>query len=164
VASAEVPISHRVIRSIRKKRIGEQDVISNVYLRVLTPAYPWTGHEIFADLRARLSHGLVSQIPLVSTCAETFRGDVRIYRLALSRAEVLALLPASPRPTLASRNAGASGLRIAWPVTTYGYSLQKSASLISGWSDAGLTVTVEGNERVAYASVSARAQFFRLVQ
>jgi hypothetical protein len=90
--------------------------------------------------------------------------DVRIYRLALSQAEVLALLPASPRPNLASRNAAASGLRIAWPVASFGYRLQTAASPTGAWSDAGLTVTVEGTERAAYAPVAARAQFFRLVR
>ena len=90
--------------------------------------------------------------------------DVRIYRMALSQAEVLALLPASPRPKLASRNAGASGLRIAWPVANFGYRLQTSASPTGAWSDAGLAVTVEGSERAAYAPVAARAQFFRLVK
>jgi hypothetical protein len=82
----------------------------------------------------------------------------------LSQAEVLALLPTSPAPTLASRNAGASGLRIAWPVATFGYRLQTSASLTGAWSDAGLIVSVEGNERAAYAPVVASAQFFRLVK
>jgi hypothetical protein len=90
--------------------------------------------------------------------------DVRIYRIALGQAEVLALLPASPAPKLASRNAGASGLRIAWPVATFGYRLQTSASVPGAWSDAGLTVAVEGNERAAYAPVAASAQFFRLVK
>jgi hypothetical protein len=90
--------------------------------------------------------------------------DVRVYRIALSQAEVLALLPASQAPTLASRNAGASGLRIAWPVASFGYRLLTSASLTGAWSDAGLVVTVEGNERAAYAPVAAGAQFFRLVK
>jgi hypothetical protein len=90
--------------------------------------------------------------------------DVRVYRMALSQAEVLALLPASPSPKLASRNAGASGLRISWPIETFGYRLQTSASLTGPWSDAGLVVTVEGNERAAYAPVAAGAQFFRLVK
>jgi hypothetical protein len=90
--------------------------------------------------------------------------DVRIYRIALSQAEVLALLPASTRPKLANRNAGASGLRIAWPVASFGYRLQTAASPTGAWSDAGLVVTVEGIERAAYAPVTARAQFFRLVK
>jgi Concanavalin A-like lectin/glucanases superfamily len=90
--------------------------------------------------------------------------DVRIYRMALSQAEVLALLPASPAPTLASRNAGISGLRIAWPAASFGYRLQKLANLGGTWSDAGLTVTVEGNERAAYAPVVGSVQFFRLVK
>ena len=90
--------------------------------------------------------------------------DVRIYRMALSQSEILALLPASPAPKLASRNAGASGLRIAWPVASFGYRLQTSASVPGAWSDAGLTVAVEGNERAAYAPVAPSAQFFRLVK
>jgi hypothetical protein len=90
--------------------------------------------------------------------------DVRVYRVALSQAEVLALLPASPAPKLTTRNAGASGMRIAWPVASLGYRLQKTASLSGAWSDAGLTVTVEGNERAVYAPTTAGAQFFRLVK
>jgi hypothetical protein len=90
--------------------------------------------------------------------------DVRVYRTALSQAEVLALVPASPAPKLASRNAGVSGLHLAWPIANYGYKLQQSGSLSGPWSDAGLIVAVEGNERAAYAPVAASAQFFRLVK
>jgi hypothetical protein len=90
--------------------------------------------------------------------------DVRVYRIALSQAEVLALLPTSPAPKLASRNAGASGLRIAWPIASYGYRLQTSASLSGPWSDAGLVVAVEGSESAAYTPVSSSASFFRLVK
>jgi hypothetical protein len=90
--------------------------------------------------------------------------DVRIYALALSRAEVLALLPSSPPPSLASRNAGVTGLRISWPLPSYGYKLQKSASLTGGWTDAALNLAVEGNDRVAYAPIAASVQFYRLVK
>ncbi|MCX6927712.1 MAG: LamG domain-containing protein [Verrucomicrobia bacterium] len=90
--------------------------------------------------------------------------DVRIYRIALSQTEVLALLPTSPTPKLASRNAAASGLRIAWPVESFGYRLLTAASPTGPWSDAGLTVAVEGNERAAYAPVASSARFFRLVK
>jgi hypothetical protein len=90
--------------------------------------------------------------------------DVRVYRTALSQAEVLALVPASPARKLASRNAGVSGLHLAWPIANYGYKLQQSGSLSGPWSDADLIVAVEGNERAAYAPVAASAQFFRLVK
>jgi hypothetical protein len=90
--------------------------------------------------------------------------DVRIYRVALSQAEVLALLPASTAPKLATRNTRANGLRLAWPVANYGYRLQQSGSLGGPWSDAGLVVGVEGSERAAYVPVTAGAQFFRLVK
>jgi hypothetical protein len=90
--------------------------------------------------------------------------DVRIYRIALSQAEVLALMPTSSAPKLASRNAGATGLRIAWLTATYGYRLQASASLTGPWSDAGLVVAVEGSESTAYAPVTSNARFFRLVK
>ena len=90
--------------------------------------------------------------------------DVRIYRIALTRAEVLALLPASQAPKLSSRNAGAAGLRLAWPLGSYGFSLQKSPGVLGGWSDAGLSVVVEGNENAAYAPISETAQYFRLVK
>ena len=89
---------------------------------------------------------------------------MRVYRIALSQAEVLALLPTSAAPKLASRNAGASGLRIAWPIASYGYRLQTSASLSGPWSDAGLVVAVEGSESAAYTPVSSSARFFRLVK
>jgi hypothetical protein len=90
--------------------------------------------------------------------------DVRIYRIALSQAEVLALLPASPAPKLASRNAGASGLRISWPTDSFGHQLQTSPSPTGAWTNAALTVAVEGTERAAYAPVAASAQFFRLAK
>jgi len=90
--------------------------------------------------------------------------DVRIYRIALNQSEVLALLPASSTPTLNSRNVAGSGLRLAWPIANYGYKLQQSASLRGGWTDSGLPVAVEGNERAAYAPATGSAQFFRLVK
>jgi hypothetical protein len=53
---------------------------------------------------------------------------------------------------------------------TCGLSLSESAGsrsldrLGGPWSDAGWVVSVEGNERAAYAPVTASAQFFRLVK
>ena len=44
------------------------------------------------------------------------------------------------------------------------YTLQKSATLPSGWGAAGLTVVTEGSESVAYAPASASAQFYRLMK
>ena len=90
--------------------------------------------------------------------------DVRVYRVALTRSEVLALLPSSAAPKLSSRNAGASGLRLSWPLGSYGFSLQTSSSLRGGWADAGLSVAVEGNENATYAPVSGSARYFRLVK
>jgi Concanavalin A-like lectin/glucanases superfamily len=90
--------------------------------------------------------------------------DVRIYRLALSQAEVQALLPSSPSPKLTILKGGTSGLRLSWPAASLGYRLQKTSSLAGTWNDAGLTVAVEGIEDAVYPPLSANGQFFRLVK
>jgi hypothetical protein len=74
------------------------------------------------------------------------------------------LLPTSPAPKLTSRNAGVNGLRLAWPLGSYGFFLQKSSDVRGGWTDAGLSVAVEGNENAAYSPISESAQVFRRVR
>jgi hypothetical protein len=53
-------------------------------------------------------------------------------------------------------------VRISWPSSATGYTLQSSTAVNSGYGNAGLTVTTEGSEFVAYATVGSGAQFYRL--
>ncbi len=72
-------------------------------------------------------------------------------------------LPTQP-PPLTIQKWTANQLRIAWPASATGYTLQKSATLPGGWGNAGLAVTTEGGESVSYTPASASAQFYRLMK
>jgi hypothetical protein len=67
-------------------------------------------------------------------------------------------------PTLTIRPWTGNQVRLSWPSSATGYSLQKTATLPSGWGPAGLTVTTEGAEEAAYAPASASLQFYRLMK
>jgi hypothetical protein len=67
-------------------------------------------------------------------------------------------------PRLTIQKWTANQLRIAWPASATGYTLQKSATLPGGWGNAGLAVTSEGGESVSYTPASASAQFYRLMK
>jgi hypothetical protein len=89
---------------------------------------------------------------------------LRVKNTSLSQAEVQELLPNVAPPKLTTRYAAATGLRLAWPAASTGFKLQKTTGLPNAWSDSGLTVTVEGSENAAYATLTGTAQFFRLVK
>jgi hypothetical protein len=55
-------------------------------------------------------------------------------------------------------------VRLSWPASAAGYTLESSSTVNSGYADAGLTVTAEGSDNVAYAPASSNAQFYRLVK
>jgi subtilisin-like proprotein convertase family protein len=54
-------------------------------------------------------------------------------------------------------------IRISWPTTFVGYTLQYSIGLNGIWQNANLPVTIEGNEYVAYEPIGAQPKFFRLI-
>jgi hypothetical protein len=86
--------------------------------------------------------------------------DVRIYDNGLSPARIAALQ--LPEPALTIQPWTGNQVRISWPIGATGYALEKTGALPGGWGDAGLTVTTEGNESVAYAPAATGTQFFRL--
>ena len=72
---------------------------------------------------------------------------------------------ASQAPSLTVRAVAPSSVQLAWPASVSGYVLQSSTSLTSGWSSAGLTPTVQGNQSVVTDSVlSGTTKFYRLAR
>lgn len=91
--------------------------------------------------------------------------DVRIYNYAITPAEVAALIAPMPTsPTLTIQAWTGNQVRISWPVSFTGFSIQQSTALPGGWGLSGLQVNVEGSENVAYAPAVGIPQFFRLIK
>lgn len=89
--------------------------------------------------------------------------DARIYNYAITPSEVASLVTPSPTtPTLTIRSWTGNQVRISWPTSFTGYSIQQSSTLPGGWGPSGLAVTVEGSENAAYAPAAGIPQFFRL--
>jgi len=70
---------------------------------------------------------------------------------------------ASP-PALKIQRWTASRVRISWPASAAGYTLQRSMTVNTGYTSPGLTVTVEGSENVAYDGAGAGGRFYRLIK
>ncbi|GEM_PF-3312498 len=66
-----------------------------------------------------------------------------------------------PAATLSIARVG-DQVRIAWPSACIGYTLERHSAPQAGWSDAGLTVKVEGAENAAYERPDGDTQFYRL--
>jgi hypothetical protein len=66
-------------------------------------------------------------------------------------------------PELTIHLSGGSQVRLSWPSDAAGFNVERTSSLPGGWTAAGLTVTVEGDENVAYDSISG-ARYYRLVK
>jgi hypothetical protein len=93
--------------------------------------------------------------------------DVRIYNNALSPAGIQSLLsPTSTviAPNLTVQRSIGQQVRIAWPASAAGYSLQQSTNVLGIWGAADLTINVEGSENAIYVSPTNGAQFFRLTK
>ncbi|HWH70170.1 MAG TPA: LamG domain-containing protein, partial [Candidatus Sulfotelmatobacter sp.] len=89
--------------------------------------------------------------------------DVRLYNYPISAADVASLAGVvTVPPTLTVQRWTGNQVRISWPTSFSGYAVHQSSSLTTGWAPAGLTVTVEGAENVAYAPATSSPQFFRL--
>ena len=68
-----------------------------------------------------------------------------------------------PQPIMTAKAVGGTVV-LAWPASVGGYSLQSSGSLATpNWGDAGLTVTVVGNQYQATVTNPAANKFYRLV-
>jgi hypothetical protein len=92
--------------------------------------------------------------------------DVRIYNAPVSAFRIQSLLTAPSvqpiQPVLTIQPWTNNQVRLSWPTSFTGYSLEQSSALTGGWGLSGLAVTVEGSENVAYAPVTTGPRFFRL--
>jgi len=67
-------------------------------------------------------------------------------------------------PTLTIQLWTGGQVRIAWPTSAAGYSLQRSTTVNTGYASPGLTVTVEGSQNAVYDTPGNGARFYRLVK
>jgi hypothetical protein len=89
--------------------------------------------------------------------------DVRIYNYAISASTVTALVsPVAGRPTLAVNRWPGNQLRISWPTSYTGFTLQQTTNLPTGWVTSGLLIGTEGSENAAYAPMNSSRVFYRL--
>ncbi|MEJ0091716.1 MAG: LamG domain-containing protein [Limisphaerales bacterium] len=102
--------------------------------------------------------------------ANAFSGlvyDVRIYNNALSGAGIQNLQTPSSSvtpPTIIVKAWTGNQVRISWPVSVTGFSLQQSSTLSSDWTNSGLSAAIEGSENAAYVSTTNNVKFYRLVK
>jgi hypothetical protein len=95
--------------------------------------------------------------------------DVRIYNGALSTVGIQNLLNAATSgsgsaPVLSVTPWTGNQVRISWPVSAAGYSLQESPALPGNWASAGLSATVEGSQNAVYVSTTNSVEFYRLTK
>lgn len=88
--------------------------------------------------------------------------DVRVYQGTLSEPVIKALLV--PPPALTIQPWPGNQARISWSTNATGFALQATGALPGGWTNSGLTVTVENTENAAYAPVAGNALFYRLIK
>ncbi|HWQ90606.1 MAG TPA: LamG-like jellyroll fold domain-containing protein, partial [Clostridia bacterium] len=89
--------------------------------------------------------------------------DVRVYNYPITSEDVALLAGLEPAgPPMTIQPWTGNQVRISWPTSFTGYTIEQSSSIPNGWAASGLAVTVEGNENVAYAPTMGSAQFYRL--
>ena len=55
-------------------------------------------------------------------------------------------------------------VRISWPTAYLGYTLQSKIGLFGPWANAGLPVTIVGNEYVAFDTIGPAPKYYRLIK
>jgi hypothetical protein len=93
--------------------------------------------------------------------------DVRIYNSALSVAGIQSLQvpPVAGGPLILTVQPWTGNqIRLSWPVSFGGYSLQQSRALPGNWASAGLSATVEGSQNAVYVSTTNSVEFYRLTK
>ena len=69
--------------------------------------------------------------------------------------------PSEP-PRLSIRYSTSSQVRLSWSTAYPGYALQSKSDLLGAWVNAGLTVSVVGNEFVAFGTIGPVPKYYRL--
>jgi hypothetical protein len=72
--------------------------------------------------------------------------------------------PNGNRPSLTAQRWTGNQLRISWPSSFTGFSVQQSSSPANGWVTTGLSITQEGSEWAAYVPISGTSLFLGLKQ
>jgi hypothetical protein len=71
--------------------------------------------------------------------------------------------PSEP-PRLSIQYSTNNRVRLSWPAVVQGYSLQTKPGLFGTWTNAGLTVSVVGNEYVAFDTIAPVPKYYRLIK
>jgi hypothetical protein len=69
-----------------------------------------------------------------------------------------------PLPSLTISRLTDGTLRISWPVSATGYTLQETTALPGGWANSSAAVIVQGSENVVEVTPTGATKFFRLLQ
>jgi hypothetical protein len=67
-------------------------------------------------------------------------------------------------PSLKIQRWTGNQVRISWPTSAAGFTLQRSTAVNTGYASPGLTVRTEGSENVAYDNAGTSRQFYRLIK
>jgi subtilisin-like proprotein convertase family protein len=78
--------------------------------------------------------------------------------------QVLQFAPPSVLPQLMIQRWPGNLVRISWPTTSFGFTLQYSTSLTGPWATLQVPVAIEGSEFVVYDTVGAIPKFYRLIR
>jgi hypothetical protein len=70
----------------------------------------------------------------------------------------------TPKATLAVTRAANGSIRVSWPTSATGWTLQETAALPAGWANSTATVTTEGTENVASLPADGAGRFLRLTK
>lgn len=70
----------------------------------------------------------------------------------------------TPKVTLAVTRAANGSIRISWPASATGWTLQETAALPGGWANSAATVTTEGTDNVASLAADGARKFLRLTK
>ena len=70
----------------------------------------------------------------------------------------------SAQPKLSIQLWPGNQVRLSWSTAYPGYTLQTKSGLFGAWANAGLPVTVVGNEYVVFDTIGAGPKYYRLIQ
>jgi hypothetical protein len=69
-----------------------------------------------------------------------------------------------PLPTLTIQQWPTNRVRLSWPATYPGYTLQSELGLSGSWANSGLSVTTVGNEFVGFDAIGLVPKYYRLIK
>src|SRR5262249_45813600 len=78
--------------------------------------------------------------------------------------QVLQVAPPAVLPHLEIELLPGNLVRISWPTSAFGFTLQYSTSITGPWNPLQLPVSIEGNDFVVYDALGGGRRFYRLIK